>query len=183
MTKKILALIFFTGLVSSIGVLTKPPQTQVSRSDCITKTEERTVRGDSMAGVLEEGDKVKIAFGFYNCHNIERRDLVVYQFTQSEVLIKRVHGVPGDRFSLRKMSDGYWRLIINGDIQKTSEWREYLFDENTKKILSLYEDSYHGIIPDDAYLILGNVATGSVDSTRFGLVGRGDIVAKVIVDK
>jgi len=46
-------------------------------------------------------------------------------------------------------------------------------------MLSLYERDYKGVIPENAYLLLGNRASGSVDSTTFGLVDKSGIVAKV----
>jgi type IV secretory pathway protease TraF len=46
-------------------------------------------------------------------------------------------------------------------------------------MLSLYEKDYKGVIPKNAYLLLGNRISGSVDSTTFGLVEKSDIIAKV----
>jgi len=47
-------------------------------------------------------------------------------------------------------------------------------------MLSLYEKSYNGIIPEKSLLILGNVIEGSQDSIQFGLVGQSDILGKII---
>ncbi len=157
---------------------------QNTKPDCVTKIEEREVRGDSMRGLVDTGEQVQLLFGYYKCNEVERWDIVAYNFAGDDVpIIKTIHGIPGDVFKITRGVDLYWRLVINDEIQKTSEAKEYFFDENTKKMLSLYEESYHGIIPEDAYLILGNVVTGSVDSSRFGLVGKQDILAKVIVEK
>jgi type IV secretory pathway protease TraF len=54
-------------------------------------------------------------------------------------------------------------------------------DERGYRVLSLYEKDYKGIIPEDAYLILGNLPQGSLDSSHFGLVGKKDILGKVRV--
>lgn len=137
-----------------------------------------------MAGAIAEGESVKLLFGYYTCNEVLRDDFIAYDYGGRETpLVKQVRGIPGDVFKIVQDADLYWRLAINNEIQKTSEGKEYLFDENTKKMLSLYEDSYRGLIPENAYLILGNVVTGSVDSSRFGLVGKQDILAKVIVEK
>jgi len=47
-------------------------------------------------------------------------------------------------------------------------------------MLSLYERDYKGVIPKNAYLILGNLVEGSLDSSRFGLVGKSDFLGKVV---
>jgi hypothetical protein len=54
-------------------------------------------------------------------------------------------------------------------------------DDQGYRLLSLYEKDYKGIIPEDAYLILGNLPQGSLDSSHFGLVGKKDILGKVSV--
>jgi len=38
--------------------------------------------------------------------------------------------------------------------------------------------SVKGIIPENSYLILGNLVSGSIDSTTFGLIDKGDILGK-----
>jgi len=38
---------------------------------------------------------------------------------------------------------------------------------------------YEGDIPEDAYLVLGNNFSGSLDATRFGLISARRIIAKV----
>lgn len=46
-------------------------------------------------------------------------------------------------------------------------------------MLELYARSYP-VIPQDAYMILGNQIEGTLDSSRFGLVAKQDIVGKVL---
>jgi len=41
-------------------------------------------------------------------------------------------------------------------------------------------DSYGGVIPKDTVFLLGNHASGTLDSTRFGLVHQSDIIGKII---
>ena len=47
-------------------------------------------------------------------------------------------------------------------------------------MLELYINDYQGVIPANAYLILGNQAEGSLDSIRFGLIGKEGIVGKIV---
>lgn len=144
--------------------------------------EERTVRGESMAGIAEEGDAVKLLTGYYNCNPIQRGDIVAYSYGRdNKILMKRAEGIPGDRFIVADSGNESGRLLINGEPLKTADGKEFILDSQQKHILAMYADSYQSTVPEGAYLIFGNVAEGSVDSTKFGLVGKQDIVGKIIV--
>jgi len=93
-------------------------------------------------------------------------------------LLKVVKGIPGDKFELKETTGG-WNIFINGQIVRNFENEPYVISGNGYKMLSLYERDYKGIIPQNAYLLLGNTSFGSVDSTKFGLVDRSGIIAKV----
>ena len=146
---------------------------------CITKIEEKTVRGTSLTGLIENGQTVKILYGYYNCNEIKRNDIVIYNYTGNKnPLIKIIKALPGDKFSLEKTQAG-WNILINNEIAKNSNNQYYVLSESGYKMLSLYEKDYKGIIPQNTYLILGNLADGSLDSTKFGLVDKSDIIGKV----
>ncbi|MGB9680946.1 MAG: signal peptidase I [Minisyncoccia bacterium] len=147
--------------------------------ECSIKIEEKIVRGSSMEPVLKEGQTVKILFGYYNCHPVEREDIIVYDFKGNEApIIKRVKGIEGDSFHLEK-TEGGWLILIHGEPIKNSKGEYYVIPERGYKMLSLYERDYKGKIPEGAYLILGEEAKGTLDSTYFGLVGKNDILGKV----
>ena len=146
---------------------------------CPIKIEERIVRGSSMSPLLENGQAVKVLFDYYNCHEIKREDIVLFNYAgNSNPLIKVVKGIPGDKFELRATTGG-WNILINRKIVKNFEDEPYLISGNRYKMLSLYERDYKGVIPEDAYLLLSNQISGSVDSTKFGLVDKSGIIAKV----
>ncbi|MBI1961439.1 MAG: signal peptidase I, partial [Parcubacteria group bacterium] len=46
----------------------------------------------------------------------------------------------------------------------------------------LYVRDYAGVVPGGAYLVLGNRATGSDDSTVFGLIDANRIKGKVLTE-
>ncbi|MCL5017395.1 MAG: signal peptidase I [Patescibacteria group bacterium] len=142
--------------------------------------EEKIVRGDSMSGIIEPGKTVKILSGYYKCNEVKRGDVIVYFYAgNTDPLIKIVKGIPGDKFGFQKISGG-WYILLNGKILKNAQDRPYILDGGGYRMLSLYEHDYKGIIPKDAYLILGNLVGGSIDSTRFGLVGKIDILGKAV---
>jgi len=152
----------------------------LSGERCEVQAEERIVRGGSLSPLIENGDTVKVLFGYYNCHKIKRNDVVAYYYAgNKDPLIKIVRGVPGDSFKLEQTEQGAWHIIINGEILKNSAGYPYLISGKRYEMLALYEKDYKGEIPDGAYLLLGNITSGAQDSTRFGLVGRSDILGKV----
>jgi signal peptidase I len=146
---------------------------------CIITPVNKIVRGNSLSGLIESGSTVKILFGYYLCNEVKRGDTVAYNFSgDRNPIIKIVKGLPGDKFHLREIS-GIWNIFINGETAKNSKGEPYSLSEGGSKMLSLYERDYKGVIPLDAYLILGNISSGSLDSSRFGLVGKSDILGKV----
>lgn len=154
-----------------------------NKTDCVDKIEDRVVRGNSLSGLVENGQTVKILFGFYNCNKIQKGDMVAYNYAGNpEPIIKVVKGIHGDKFELKK-SDAGWHILINNQIIKNSEGKPYLISGNKYKMLSLYERDYKGVIPENTYLILGNIPVGTSDSSRFGLIDKSDIFGKVIFSK
>lgn len=154
---------------------------RVTDRQCLIKVEERIVRGNSLAPLIKPGEKVKALFGYYHCHKIEREDIILYSYPGNNVpLIKVVKGIPEDSFELEKIDNKGWYILINGNVLKNSEGIPYLISGNRYKMLALYQRDYQGRIPEGAYLLLGNLPSGSTDSTCFGLVGKQGILAKVV---
>ncbi len=147
--------------------------------DCFVKEEERTVRGSSLSPLIKSNQTIKALFNYYDCYEIKRGDIVLFDYAGNKnSVIKIVKGISGDKFELRQLNSGY-NIIVNGQIIKNSENEPYLVSGNAYKMLSLYERDYKGVIPENAYLLLGNRISGSVDSTTFGLVDKSGIIAKV----
>ena len=147
--------------------------------DCSIKTEEMIVRGNSLDPLIKSDQTIKALFGYYDCNKIKIGDIVLFDYAGNKnSVIKIVKGISGDKFELRQSNSGY-NIIVNGQIVKNSENEPYLVSGNAYKMLSLYEKDYKGVIPEDAYLLLGNRISGSVDSTTFGLVDKSGIIAKV----
>lgn len=107
---------------------------------------------------------------------LQARDLVFFQSGARNIpIIKRVIGLPGDRFIV---TDG-GVLLLNGEPARNSSGERYEFPEARARMLRLYEQGYHGVIPSDAYLVLGEAVHGSTDSSIYGLISRRDILGKV----
>ena len=156
-----------------------PNQIEQKSEECLIIPEHRIVRGNSLVPLIENGQTVKILFGYYKCNEIKRGDIVAYDYTgDKNPIIKIAKGIPGDSFKLKETENG-WNILINNEILKNSENNPYLITGNKYKMLSLYEDNCQNGIPEKTYLLLGNLISGSVDSTQFGLIDKSGILGKV----
>lgn len=147
---------------------------------CVTEIRPLMIRGDSLSGLIEDGAVMRIAMGYYKCREVGRGDVVVYDYPGGAPLAKIAKGVPGDRFRLGKSRPGCWSITINDRILKNSKKIPYCIGEHGYRMLSSYEKTYGGVIPKDSCLILGNQPEGTLDSTRFGLVGKADLLGRAL---
>lgn len=140
------------------------------------------VRGISLSGFLEPGTIVNAWLNYYQCYQADRGDVVLYKMnTQADPIIKIVKGIPGDTIGLQ--GDGkIWNILINDKVLTTSQGEPYQLNEKSASLIELYIKDYQGVVPPKAYLLMGNIVSGSIDSTRFGLVDISDIIGKIILN-
>ena len=154
----------------------------VPTKECPVSSKEMTVRGSSMYPFIKPDETVQALFGYYNCYDVSRNDVVLYSYSGNKnLLIKSVKGIPGDQWNLRE-ENGTYEIVVNGVSLLNSEGKPYEIPRSSAKILQLYTKDYP-VIPADTYLLLGDETGGSVDSTRFGLISKSDIMAKVEIVK
>jgi len=149
--------------------------------DCQIKTLLEEVIGDSMSGIVESGEKIKVLENYYQCHPVQRNDIIIYQHPNGQRLIKIVKALPKDKWQLKEEEDGY-QILVNDQILTNAQQVPYFIPKERSAILKLYVRDYP-VIPENTYLILGNKIEGSLDSTRFGLIDKKEIIGKVILLK
>lgn len=148
------------------------------KEGCIIDHRIVTINGYSMSPFLDSGEEVSALFGYYGCNPIQRNDIVLYDYSGNKnLLVKFVRAIPGDNWGLKEISGSY-EIEVNGILLVNSEGSAYLISEGSADMLKLYIKDYP-VIPENTYLLLGDEVKGSLDSTRFGLVGKKNIVAKV----
>jgi signal peptidase I len=178
----IIAILILINLINLYFWLNKKDNSIINNvfKDCVSKTEEKIVSGSSLAGILESGTKIKILYDYYQCHETQKEDIIVFQpDLELNPVVKIIKGLPGDALALR--GDGKnWNILINGEILKTSTGDAYQVNDQAFQMLSLYIRDYQGKIPPKAHLLLGNAISGSLDSTKFGLIDISDIIGKVV---
>jgi len=155
-------------------------QAAVRTELCAIEERMLKVRGDSLTGLIDDGAVMKVALGYYKCHEVLRGDIVLYNYPGGDPLVKIAKGVPGDKLRLRKTRRGCWNILINGRVLKNSLKVPYCIGARESEMLALYERGNNGVIPGNACLIMANLPGGSMDSTRFGLVGRADLLGRVL---
>lgn len=167
--------VFIFGVLAHLSPTSFPS----SPPTCPIIQETREVRGDSMTPLIPDGQMIQLLSGYYACHPLERNDVVVLQdASDTTPLIKMVRALGGDALHLAQV-DGGWQIRINDQVLLTSDGRPYLLDEQRSQMLRLYEDDYHGVIPQGTIIVLGDHPGGTLDSTRFGLVSQKEILGKV----
>lgn len=128
-----------------------------------------------MYSTLEDGEVLFLSKITYKLEEIERFDIVVVKDFDSDLIIKRVIGLPGDSL---KYNDGV--LFIN-DEAINEEYTDYIMEDfDVDNICEITDIDCDGIIPNDMYLVLGDNREVSADSRVKGLINKNQILGKTI---
>lgn len=125
------------------------------------------VMGPSMEHTLDNNDIVLLSKIQYKWTSIKREDVVVVQFRDTNYIVKRIIGLPGEHILIKDN-----KLYIDGNIIE----EPYLKEEN--QVDFKLEDLGYETIPDDMYLALGDNRNESTDSRELGLITKDDILGK-----
>jgi signal peptidase I len=117
----------------------------------------------SMVPTLKYGDRVLVNKFIYRFTEPQRGDIIVFKSVEgdSEDLIKRVVGVPGDEISVRR-----GRLFVNGEPQRESYVNKKYPDRG------FYAPH---TVPKDHVFAMGDNRANSQDSRFFGPVPKENI--------
>jgi signal peptidase I len=126
------------------------------------------VEGTSMLPRLEDQDRLFINKFVYRFTDIERGDVVVFQYPRDleKSYIKRVIALPGDRLRI-----DHGQVWINGKPKRENYVPEEYRDEK-----SLAEI----VVPPGRYFMMGDHRSISSDSREFGPVERRLIYGKAV---
>jgi len=130
--------------------------------------EARYIPSGSMLPTLEINDRLiidKVSYDFTEPH---RGDIVVFRPPDSlhseDAFIKRVIGLPGDTIEVK--NGNVW---VNGEPQQES-------------YIAAKPDYQYGpvMVPDHAYLVLGDNRNNSFDSHYWGFVPRDHVIGRAV---
>jgi signal peptidase I len=126
-------------------------------------------------------DRVLANRFIYHFRDPKRKEIVVFNaperaglICQSGVYVKRIIGVPGDRWAER---DGY--VYIDGKRLDEPYVRPDRRDHETLELSDLIPGAT--VIPAGKYLMMGDNRRESCDSRRWGLVSRSAIIGEVFL--
>ncbi len=142
--------------------------------------EYREVKGFSMEPLVPNRSIAKLLLRSAPEFSVGRGDLISFDHPNSlDPLFKRVYGIPGDKMAFQEVIPENYYLLVNGDIVQNSMDQPFMVSERSKKML-VAAGGPAGIIPPNAYLVLGNKADGTLDSRAFGLVKSEIIRSKLL---
>ena len=121
-----------------------------------------------MLPVLEDQDRLFINKIAYRVGDIQRGDVVVFQYPRDHAksYIKRVIALPGDKL---RIEDG--RVIVNGARLKEPYVPNRFADDRSQPEM---------VLPPHEYFVMGDHRSISSDSREFGPVQRNLIYGKAV---
>jgi signal peptidase I len=126
-------------------------------------------------------DRVLANRFIYHFRDPKRKEIVVFNaprraalICQSGVYVKRIIGLPGDRWEER---DGY--VYIDGKRLDEPYVKPARRDHESMQLANILPGTT--VIPNDRYLMMGDNRTQSCDSRRWGLVARSDLIGEVFL--
>lgn len=169
MKKYILFLIFilFFGIISFVFFTNK--------QKCFSLTQ-TLVSWNSMSGILQDGENIQVWEGYYNCHNIHRWDIVIYQTLSRGQLVKEVKVLPWD---LLEADFEKWYLVVNTEVLSNYSWEKYIFTRWELEFMQLYFQE--GVMKDENYFIFWTTTFWWYDSRKFAWIMKKDLIWKVFL--
>jgi signal peptidase I len=129
----------------------------------------------------DRSDRILVDRLIYHFRDPKRREIVVFNaprraalICQSGVYVKRIIGLPGDRWEER---DGY--VYIDGKRLDEPYVKPDRRDHENVQLSDLLPNAT--VIPKDRYLMMGDNRAESCDSRRWGLVPRKDLIGEVFL--
>lgn len=143
------------------------------------------VHGISMRPVLQDGDLV-LANPLN--HTPQRFDLALYEPPGGNPAVKRVIGLPGDRVRITRDPGSTVQVQVGG----TGPWQAVTVDGRAWPVAPhaatpcctpdgrIAQAPQGALVPRDAYFLLGDNATASIDSRSHGFVTTDALRATVV---
>jgi signal peptidase I len=149
-----------------LALLVLPP---AARAACASTTFH--VSGRSLAPFVKDGATLPGRVG-RDCADPGRGELLLFTRPGLKIpLLKIVIGVPGDRFGVRRAGNA-WNILVNGTVATNPEGMPYRLNKSRADEIGLYAKGAGGVIPPNAWLVMGDQTGGTDDSSRFGLITR-----------
>lgn len=120
--------------------------------------------GQSMAPTINDGDRLLIDQSYYDHHEIERGEMVLFEIKADKLNVKRILGLPGEQVQIK--NEQFW---IEGELLSEA----YIFQDVTSGDLDI-------TLGANEYFLVGDAMDMSQDSRHLGPVMEEDILGKII---
>jgi signal peptidase I len=145
------------------------PQIQQQQSAASFNTRQSTIQTDELQGVLNQGSAVTIIENYHSQNVPQRNEIIAFNHAREGTVFKIIKGIPGDSFRVENN-----RIYINNQVVTNSQGVQQVVSDRAQILLRLYQRDYNGIIPTNAYFIVGNLPERDTGSLRYGLVHISD---------
>lgn len=125
------------------------------------------VVGPSMEPNLNNQDILLLNKLVFKFRDPARFEVITFQYDNKQYLIKRIIGLPGENIVYKDN-----QLYINDTLYEEPFLANLITND-----FSLSDLGY-STIPEDMYLVLGDNREDSLDSRKFGLITKKDMVGK-----
>lgn len=194
----LISLLFFTLTLAACGGTSATPEPAIDATPkktadqelphCVREVELKEVRGNSMKGLAEQGETIRVLHGYYDCNPVSRGDWLIFSYSgtlgDDLSLIKRAMGLPGDDLSLVDSDQGTEQLIhINNAPVLTHLGEPYKVNKVGASYIRLaLSTARQGKIPRGRYLVLGTAQNDGWDSRRLGFISHDKLQGKGLID-
>lgn len=136
---------------------------------------ETQVNWTSMIPFFSDWQIIQVKQWYYDCHEVERWDIVIYGSAAKWQLVKQVRVLWWDRVLVDYENN---QLIVNSQILKSPRWQAYRFTQWELDFLALFIKDWY--LKQDNYFIFWTHISGGYDSRKFAGVLKKDFIWKVI---
>ena len=123
--------------------------------------------GASMVPTIYDEDRVVVNEAYYDKHEVQRGEIIMYENEDHKLYVKRVLGLPGEEIQMKS-----GQILANDE--PVSE--EFIFQE-------VQSEGFEMVLGDNEYFVLGDAMDMSRDSRHIGPVMKEDIIGKVVIIK
>lgn len=135
------------------------------------------VQWSSMVPILKNWQDIQVLEHYYDCNEVKRWDIVIYQSAGRWQLVKQVRALPWDMIYVDFEK---WNLQINWEYLKSDKGQDYNFTQWELDFMNLYIQN--GYLKEWNYFVFGTDISWWFDSRRFAWVSRDKFIAKVILE-
>lgn len=123
--------------------------------------------GASMAPTIYDEDRIVVNEAYYDKHEVQRGEIVMYETEDHKLYVKRVLGLPGEEIQMKS-----GQILANDEPVS----KEFIFQE-------VQSEGFEMALGDNEYFVLGDAMDMSRDSRHIGPIMKEDIIGKVVIIK